>query len=110
MKIRILSSAMVLSCSVMAGGAFAAGYGNPLVNLSQCAIENGSCSGVNHYVDQITGGFWHKPYVGSFGRFQWGVQYSYTQRALFSGNPASAPNTYKTSDSMVFTSIRYYPF
>jgi hypothetical protein len=94
----------------LVGGAFAAGYGNPLVNLSQCAIENGSCAGVNHYVDQITGGFWHKPYVGSFGRVQWGVQYSYTQRALFSGNPASAPNTYKASDSMVFTSIRYYPF
>jgi multidrug efflux pump subunit AcrA (membrane-fusion protein) len=83
------------------------GLGNVNYDNTGCDTEGASnCSGNTHYVDQITAGFWHRPYVGKFGRIQWGVQYSHTERAAFDGKGA-APVTH---DDMVFTSIRYYPF
>ena len=60
-------------------------------------------------VEQATGGFWFKPYVGSFGRYQIGLQYSYTERKAFAGNGALGI-TPIANDSMVFASFRYYPF
>ena len=38
-----------------------------------------TCSAITKSIDQVTVGFWDKFYQGSFGRFQFGVQYSYTE-------------------------------
>jgi hypothetical protein len=93
------------------------GLGNQFLNNSGCEVDGGSCGNSTHYVDQITTGFWDRPYVGKFGRIQWGIQYSYTERHLFPGYGALNPTTPVTYDaapiareSMIFTSIRYYPF
>ena len=53
MKIRILSSAMVLSCSVMAGGAFAAG---PYIgaNYNQIQYDNDDVDDDRHRRRQTT--------------------------------------------------------
>ena len=96
-----------------AGTALVAGYGNEFANNSGCSIENSTCAGDNKYVSELTVGFWHKPYVGSFGRLQWGMQFSSATLGKFSGNNGSFANPSqgaKTTDNMVFTSIRYYPF
>jgi hypothetical protein len=84
------------------------GYGNPLYLNTGCFTEGSSatCNGNTKEIDQVTGGFWHKPYVGKYGKVQWGVQYSYTERKAFQG-VGGAP---KTNENMVFTSFRYYPF
>jgi hypothetical protein len=84
------------------------GYGNPLYLNAGCFTEGSSatCNGNTKEIDQITGGFWHKPYQGKFGKIQWGVQYSYTERKAFEG-VGGAP---KANENMVFTSFRYYPF
>ena len=89
-----------------------AGLGDLAFDQSGCMIEASSsstCTNQTHYVDQATVGFWHKPYIGAFGKFQWGVQYSYTERHGFPGNNGltAAP---KATENMVFTSFRYYPF
>jgi hypothetical protein len=82
------------------------GLGLFSANNSGCLVEGGTCSGNTHAIRQLTGGFWDKMYEGSFGRFQAGIQYSYTQRELFSG-VGGAP---KADNNMVFLSFRYYPF
>jgi multidrug efflux pump subunit AcrA (membrane-fusion protein) len=87
------------------------GYGNPLYDNSGCASETaaGSCVGNTRVVEQGTAGFWYKPFIGKYGRYQIGLQYSYTERKAFNGNGAQnvAPIA---NDSMVFASFRYYPF
>jgi hypothetical protein len=87
------------------------GYGNPLYSNSGCESEtaSGACVGNTRVVEQGTTGFWYKPYIGKYGRYQIGMQYSYTARKIFSGNgPLNiAPIA---NDSMVFASFRYYPF
>jgi len=97
-----------------AGTALVAGYGNEFANNTGCSVENsGTCGGDNKYVSEMTVGFWHKPYVGNFGRVQWGVQFSSATVGKFAGNNGSFANPSlgaKTTDNMVFTSIRYYPF
>lgn len=84
------------------------GYGNPAyVNLG-CFVEGPPvvCNGNTREINQVTAGFWHKPYQGDFGHIQWGAQYSYTRREAFDG-VGGAP----TADAhMVFTSFRYYPY
>ena len=84
------------------------GYGNPLYSNSGCFSETavGACVGNTRLVEQGTLGFWQRVYVGSFGKFQWGLQYSYTQRNAFAG-VGGAPIA---NDSMVFASVRYFPF
>ncbi len=86
------------------------GYGNPLYSNTGCQYEGapGTCVGNTNAVVQGTAGFWHKPYNGPYGRFQWGVQYSYSERKSFPGSVGNiAPIG---NESMVFTSFRYYPF
>jgi len=87
------------------------GYGNPLYSNSGCESEtaSGRCVGNTRVVEQGTAGFWYKPFIGKYGRYQIGLQYSYTERKAFNGNgPLSiAPIA---NDSMVFASFRYYPF
>jgi hypothetical protein len=104
------------------------GYGNPFFNNLGCDIENEalsatpflsggtaanaalggalSCAGQIKDVRQITGGVWHTLYQGPFGKLKAGAQYSYTVKDAF---PGFGP-TPKGVESMVLTSIRYYPF
>ena len=58
-------------------------------------------------VNQITAGFWDRFYQGPYGRLQFGLQYSYTQRAAFADANGLGP---KATENMLFTSFRYYPF
>ena len=85
------------------------GYGNPLYSNSGCQYEGapGACVGNTRQIAQFTTGFWHRPYSGAYGRFQWGVQYSYTERKSFVDAAGIEPTA---NDSMIFTSFRYYPF
>jgi hypothetical protein len=86
------------------------GYGPGVTSIganTNCLVEGGSCSAINRNVDQVTGGFWWKFYQGSFGRAQWGLQYSYTERQAFAGTDGVAP---KATENMLFTSFRFYPF
>ena len=85
------------------------GYGNPLYSNRGCVSETavGSCVGNTRLLQQGTTGFWYRPYVGSFGRIQWGLQYSHTERKAFAGAGGVAP---VANDNMVFASFRYYPY
>jgi hypothetical protein len=87
------------------------GYGNPLYSNSGCVSETakGGCVGNTRLVEQGTLGFWYKPYIGNYGRIQYGLQYSHTERKAFagSGDLDLAP---VGDDNMVFASFRYYPF
>jgi hypothetical protein len=93
------------------GAISAYGYGNPLYSNSGCEGETatGSCVGNTRLVAQGVAGFWYRPFVGPYGRYQIGLQYSYTERKAFSGNGALdiAP---VANENMLFTSFRYYPF
>ncbi|MBN9588047.1 MAG: hypothetical protein J0G99_03475 [Alphaproteobacteria bacterium] len=82
------------------------GLGNPGYNVAGCFYEGGSCSPNLRAASQITGGFWWKLYNGKFGSFRYGMQYSYTHLTAFAG----AGGKPQTDDSMIFTSLRYYPF
>ena len=84
------------------------GYGNPGYSNTGCFSETavGACVGNTRLIEQGTSGFWYSPYIGSFGRFQYGMQYSYTERKAFDGI-GGAPIG---NQNMVFASFRYYPF
>lgn len=111
------------------------GYGSPLFNNAPCnlpalpgtaatgSVPGGTlapastppgCAGDIRNVWEGTLGFWHKPYQGAKGRFQWGIQYSYLTKSAWSGatgTPAGANipgSRAKAVDNMVFTSFRYY--
>jgi len=85
------------------------GYGNPLYVNSGCNYEGapGACTGNTRAVEQGTAGFWYKPWQGKSGRYQVGMQYSYTERRSFYGAAGIDP---VAQDNMVFASFRYYPF
>jgi hypothetical protein len=85
------------------------GYGNPLYVNSGCNYEGapGACTGNTRVVEQGTAGFWYKPWNNKSGRYQVGLQYSYTERKSFAGAGGIAP---VAIDNMVFASFRYYPF
>jgi len=87
------------------------GYGNPLYSNAGCVSETakGSCVGNSRLIEQGTLGFWYKPYIGNYGKIQWGLQYSHTERKAFSGSGA-LDITPIGDDNMVFASFRYYPF
>jgi hypothetical protein len=92
------------------------GVGNSYINNAGCETEGGSCGNSTKYIDQITTGFWDRVYSGKFGRLQWGIQYSYTERHLFPGYGAANPATITfdaapaARENMILTSFRYYPF
>jgi cell division septum initiation protein DivIVA len=85
------------------------GFGN-LTNASftaaGCTTVGGACSATVRDVGQITAGLWDKAYTGPFGQIRIGLQYSHTKLEGFAGGGY----TPKTSDDMIFTSFRYYPF
>jgi hypothetical protein len=94
------------------------GYGVFTADNSGCFIEAtanaaSTCGGATRRIRQITGGAWDKIYMGSFGRAQVGIQYSYTQRELFEGYGSVASASLgrpQTDNNMVFVAFRYYPF
>lgn len=95
------------------------GYGAPGgFNNTGCNVEGGTCTGQQHRVYQITGGFWDKLYKGAFGEVRVGAQYSFTERQLFAatananGVPTAAePRIAANANAhTILTSLRYYPF
>jgi len=104
----------------------AAGYGSPLVNTRNCNVElltspatggvTGSgvvvpagtavaaCGAQNKNLWEATAGFWYRLYQGSFGTFQYGMQYEYLYRTTYPGI-GGAP---KGMDSIAFSSLRFY--
>lgn len=85
------------------------GFGNlnnTIFTSAGCNTVGGSCAATVRDVSQITAGLWDKAYTGSFGQVRIGLQYSHTRLQAFSGGGF----TPKTSDDMIFTSFRYYPF
>jgi hypothetical protein len=96
------------------------GLGNPTLNEAACvavdttAVTNSGCGANIQAENQINAGMWWRVYQGKFGSFRLGAQYSYTHLIAFNGvNGTGANAAYlhpNTDDSMVFTSIRYYPF
>jgi hypothetical protein len=87
------------------------GYGNPLYQNGGCFSEIATvpataCVGNTRLIKQGTSGFWFTPYMGTFGRFQYGLQYSYSQRKSFEGL-GGAPTA---DQNIVMASMRYYPF
>jgi hypothetical protein len=115
-----------------AAGTAGIGYGSPFFNNAPCSIAalpgapaTGSvagnlapaptppgCAGDVRNIWEGTLGFWHKPYQGTKGRFQWGIQYSYLEKAAWSGLTTTASgipgSRAKAVDNMVWTSFRYY--
>ena len=92
------------------------GYGNAFFIVGGCSSFNSTlaCKGNAQMVEQVTAGLWDKLYNGDYGSLRFGVQYSYTYVKDFTGSETGtvagnggAPHT---SDNMIFTSFRYYPF
>lgn len=91
------------------------GYGSALNDLSLCEKEippggiyapgSGTCNADTRAVTQANLGFWYRFYKGAAGTMQWGMQYSYTSRAIWSGKSSLEP---QAIDNMLFTSFRYY--
>ncbi len=88
-------------------GGIAYGYGNPAVSNAGCITPGGTCAASIEKVSQVTLGLWWKIFQGSDGKMQFGVQYSRVYVATFADSIGLAP---ATSNTMVFTSLRYYPF
>jgi len=106
------------------------GYGAPSFNNSGCFTEaapttgtlTGStvvpgslskCSSQARDITEGTVGFWYRFFSGPRGRVQWGAQYSYVNRNVWSANgglPAGRTNGFSPNglDNMIFTSFRYY--
>ncbi len=77
--------------------------------VTGCDVE-GAASGTSRAetrdIRQITGGFWHDLYKGSYGRLVAGAQVAYTERDAFRGAFGIAPSSYLVTG---LTSLRYYP-
>ena len=104
-------SAEAFNLSNQAGTVTPYGYGNPLYQNGGCSSEvptvpPTACIGNARLIRQGTTGFWFKPYAGTFGRFQYGLQYSYSQRKSFEGLGGAAT----ANQNIVMASMRYYPF
>jgi hypothetical protein len=103
------------------------GYGAPTFNDDGCYTETvpgtstlvsgpvagslAKCSSQTRAVTEGTIGFWYRFHNGPRGKYQWGVQYSYVNRATWSGDDNGALSSGLEPhglDSMVFTSFRYY--
>jgi hypothetical protein len=90
------------------------GFGLTTLNNAGCGIVTGAsftggtsnCAAVNKEVDTLTAGFWQNLYKGAYGRVATGLQYEYIRRKSFDG----VPGPVSTSDNVVLTSLRYYPF
>ncbi len=83
-----------------------AGYGSGALNNTGCAFVGGTCQAETRDIRQLVAGTWQDVYKGNFGRFVVGLQGSYIERDAFSG-VGGAPTT---NESIIMTSVRYYPF
>ncbi len=87
------------------------GIGVPNTNNSGCNTElSTACSAETKQTMEITAGFWDNIYSGRYGTVKGGVQYGFATRSLFPSvfnGQFSAP---KTSDNLIYTSFRFYPF
>ena len=88
------------------------GYGNLTYVNTGCISYNSTatCKGNVQLVEQITTGIWDKFYNGDYGSARFGIQYSYTYLRAMPGVVNSGIGAPHTSDNMIFTSFRYYPF
>ncbi len=89
------------------------GYGNINVSTAGCQSYNltASCKANVRETDQLNVGLWDKFYNGDYGSARFGLQYSYTRNYAFNGTFSAGVFTNPhTSDNMIFTSFRYYPF
>jgi Skp family chaperone for outer membrane proteins len=97
------------------------GYGTYTTNMSGCNTEvkaGGStspstpanCGGNNKDVQEFTAGYWYNMYSGPKGRLRYGLQYSWFERDLWSGQggTTNAGGVGKGTDNMFWTSLRYY--
>jgi hypothetical protein len=90
------------------------GFGVPTLSNAGCGIVTGAsftggtsnCAAVNREVDELTVGFWQNLCKGDYGRVTTGMQYQYLRRKSFDGVPGAV----STSDNVVMSSLRYYPF
>ncbi len=89
-----------------AGGKFY-GYGNPGVSNAGCVTLGGTCAASIEKVSQVSFGFWWRIYQERTSKMQFGVQYSLIKVSTFADATGLAPST---SNDMLFTSLRYYPF
>ena len=104
-------------------GVKGSGYGSPLLSNAGCQTElpptsqyvpaSGTCNADTRALWMGVGGFWYRFYQGPYGRFQFGMQYSYLQKETWSGLPAASnplgPGIQPTAiDPMGFFSFRYY--
>jgi hypothetical protein len=93
------------------------GYGAPTYDNSGCATEVipgggngftpgtvGKCNGDIRDVIEFSTGFWYRIYNGPKGRLQFGPQYSYLVKNIWSGTGGGPQAT----ENMFFTSFRYY--
>ena len=64
-----------------------------------------NCGGSNKDVTEGSTGYDYYFYKGPMGRFRQGIQYSWVERALWSGSTGTSP---KAIDNVIETNIRYY--
>ncbi len=87
------------------------GIGLPNANNSGCNIElSTACSTDTKQTMEITAGLWDNIYSGRYGTVKGGVQYGFTTRSLFPSVYAGQSYAPKTSDNLLYTSFRFYPF
>jgi hypothetical protein len=91
------------------------GYGNPGFSNAGCNTTTANsfsgttpanCIANNRRLSDVTVGFWQNIYKGDYGRLAVGAQYEYIKRESFDGVGGAV----STGDSVVLTSLRYYPF
>ncbi len=82
------------------------GNGSSMIGYGDGFGAAGTVNGLKS-VAQATTGFWWSFYKGNYGAFKLGMQYSHTQLSSFENVTGT---TMHTSDNMVFTSLRYFPF
>jgi hypothetical protein len=90
------------------------GFGVPTLDNSGCLVTTAAsfsggasnCAAVTKEVDHLTAGFWQNIYKGDYGRVTGGLQYQYVRRKSFDG----VPGPVSTSDNIVMSSLRWYPF
>ncbi len=89
------------------------GYGSPFYPNAGCEIELSplACVANTSGIWQLTTGAWWRFLHGDFGTAEVGLQYSFTQRSVFSGlAPPGLNSGPSTNVNMIFFSFRYLPF
>ena len=95
-----------VDAAVGSTGAF--GYGDGIVaSNAGCSVLGGTCAPLVRNLTQSNLGFWWSFYKGDYGQAKFGMQYSHTSLGTFADASGVAPTT---TQDMLFTSLRYYPF